>query len=125
MRQKTSGFTLIEVMVAIVILSIGLLALAGATANVSKMVGYGKWATVASQVATRRVEIIRQIANSTDPTCTSSAMVSGGPLTAGRMMTESWNISGTGGVRRVVVTVTYPRGRRTVTDTVATIIRCG
>jgi len=64
MKQKTSGFTLIEVMVAIVILSIGLLALAGATANVSKMVGYGKWATVASQVATRRVEIIRQIANS-------------------------------------------------------------
>lgn len=125
MRQKTSGFTLIEVMVAIVILSIGLLALAGATANVSKMVGYGKWATVASQVATRRVEIIRHMANSTDPTCTSSAMVSGGPLTAGRMMTESWNISGTGGVRRVVVTVTYPRGRRTVTDTVATIIRCG
>lgn len=125
MKQKTSGFTLIEVMVAIVILSIGLLALAGATANVSKMVGYGKWATVASQVATRRVEIIRHMANSTDPTCTSSAMVSGGPLTAGRMMTESWNISGTGGMRRVLVTVTYPRGRRTVTDTVATIIRCG
>lgn len=124
MKQKTSGFTLIEVMVAIVILSIGLLALAGATANVSKMVGYGKWATVASQVATRRVETIRQMANSTDPTCTSSAMVSGGPLTAGRM-TESWNISGTGGMRRVLVTVTYPRGRRTVTDTVATIIRCG
>lgn len=124
MKQKTSGFTLIEVMVAIVILSIGLLALAGATANVSKMVGYGKWATVASQVATRRVETIRQIANSTDPTCTSSAMVSGGPLTAGRMR-ESWNISGTGGMRRVLVTVTYPRGRRTVTDTVATIIRCG
>jgi len=124
MKQKTSGFTLIEVMVAIVILSIGLLALAGATANVSKMVGYGKWATVASQVATRRVETIRQIANSTDPTCTSSAMVSGGPVTAGSMR-ESWNISGTGGMRRVLVTVTYPRGRRTVTDTVATIIRCG
>jgi len=124
MKQKTSGFTLIEVMVAIVILSIGLLALAGATANVSKMVGYGKWATAASQVATRRVETIRRIAKSTDPTCTSSAMASGGPLAAGRM-SESWNISGTGGMRRVLVTVTYPRGRRTVTDTVATILRCG
>jgi type IV pilus assembly protein PilV len=124
MTQKTSGFTLIEVMVAIVILSIGLLALAGATANVSKMVGYGKWATAASQVATRRLETIRQIANSTNPTCTSGALVSGGPMAAGRM-TESWNISGTGGMRQVLITVTYPRAHRMVTDTVATLLKCG
>jgi prepilin-type N-terminal cleavage/methylation domain-containing protein len=124
MTHKTSGFTLIEVMVAIVILSIGLLALGGATANVSKMVGYGKWATAASQVATRRLETVRQIANSTSPTCTSSALVSGGPVAVGSM-TESWNISGTGGTRRVIITVNYPRAERTVTDTVATLLRCG
>ena len=124
MTRKTSGFTLIEVIVAIVILSIGLLALASATANVSKMVGYGKWTTAASQVATRRLETIRQIANSTNPTCTSGAMVSGGPMADGRM-TESWNISGTGGMRRVLITVTYPRAHRMVTDTVATLLKCG
>jgi prepilin-type N-terminal cleavage/methylation domain-containing protein len=124
MIPKTSGFTLIEVMVAIVILSIGLLALAGATANVSKMVGQGKWTTAASQVATRRLETIRQIANSTNPACASSGLVSGGPLAAGGM-TESWNISGTGGTRRVLITVTYPRAERLITDTVATILRCG
>ncbi len=124
MTQKTSGFTLIEVMVAIVILSIGLLALASATANVSKMVGYGKWTTAASQVASRRLETLRQIANSTNPTCTSGALVSGGPVGYGSM-TESWNISGTGRMRQVLVTVTYPRARRTITDTVATLLRCG
>ena len=125
MTHKTSGFTLIEVMVAMVILSIGLLALGGATANVSKMVGYGKWATAASQVATRRLEMVRQIANSTSPTCTSSALVSGGPVAVGSSMRESWNITGTGGMRRVIVTVSYPRAQRTVTDTIATLLRCG
>jgi prepilin-type N-terminal cleavage/methylation domain-containing protein len=124
MTQKTSGFTLIEVMVAIVILSIGLLALGGATANVSKMVGHGKWTTAASQLATRRLETVRQIANSTSPTCTSGALVSGGPLAVGSM-TESWNISGTGGMRRVIITVSYPRSQQTVTDTIATLLRCG
>ncbi len=124
MTRKTLGFTLIEVMVAIVILSIGLLALAGATANVSKMVGHGKWTTAASQVATRRLEILRQIANSTNPTCTSSALVSGGPLAVGGV-TESWTISGTGGMRQVLITVTYPRAERRVTETVATLLRCG
>lgn len=124
MSKKTSGFTLVEVMVAVVILSIGLLALAGATANVSKMIGYGKWATAASQVATRRMETIRQIANSTSPTCASSALVSGGPVTSGSI-TEAWRIVGTGGVRTVVVQVAYPQGTRTVADTVATLIRCG
>ncbi|MCZ6753774.1 MAG: prepilin-type N-terminal cleavage/methylation domain-containing protein [Gemmatimonadetes bacterium] len=123
MTTKTAGLTLIEVLVAVVILTIGLLALAGATANVTKMVGYGKWATAASQVANRRLEAIRQIAKSTTPQCTSAALVSGGPVAAGAM-TESWRITGTGRVRQVQVTVIYPRANRSVTDTVATLLRC-
>jgi prepilin-type N-terminal cleavage/methylation domain-containing protein len=121
MTNKTSGFTMIEVMVAIVILSIGLLALGGATANVSKMAGYGKWATAASQVATRRLETIRQVANSTTPACTSLA--SGGPVvTSG--VTEQWRVSGSGGTRAVVLVVTYPRAQTTVSDTIVTLVRC-
>lgn len=123
MTNKTSGFTLVEVIVAMVILSIGLLALAGATANVSKMVGYGKWATAASQVAVRRLEAIRQVAYSTTPACTSTALVGGGPI-GYNGMTESWRIVGTGSTRVVEVVVSYPRGGRVVTDSVTTILRC-
>jgi len=123
MTNKTSGFTLVEVLVAIVILSIGLLALASATANVSKMAGYGKWATAASQVAIRRLEVIRQVAYSTTPACTSSGLVGGGPLYANGM-TESWRIVGTGSTRVVQIVVSYPRAQRVVTDSVSTILRC-
>lgn len=123
MTNKTSGFTLVEVIVAIVILSIGLLALAGATANVSKMAGYGKWATAASQVAVMRLEAIRQVAYSTTPACTSAALVGGGPVSYNGM-TESWRIVGTGSTRVVEVVVSYPRASRVVTDSVTTILRC-
>ena len=123
MTKKNSGFTLVEVLVAIVILSIGLLALASATANVSRMAGYGKWATAASQLATRRLETIRQVAYSTTPSCTSSAMVGGGPLYANGM-TESWRIVGTGNTRAVEIIVSYPRAPTVVTDSISTIIRC-
>lgn len=123
MTKNAFGFTLVEVLVAIVILSIGLLALGGATANVSKMAGYGKWSTAASQLAIRRLEAIRQLANSTTPACTSGALVSGGPVVAAGL-TESWRIVGTGSTRVVEIIVSYPRAQRIVTDSVTTILRC-
>ncbi|MEE8268118.1 MAG: type II secretion system protein [Gemmatimonadales bacterium] len=123
MTNKTSGFTLVEVIVAIVILSIGLMALAGATANVSRMAGYGKWNTAASQVAIMRLEAIRQVAYSTTPACTSTALVGGGPVSYNGMV-ESWSIVGTGSTRVVLIVVSYPRATTIVTDSVTTILRC-
>ncbi len=123
MTSKQSGFTLIEVMVAIVILSVGLLALAGATANVTRMIGHGKWATVASQVAMQRLENVRRVAYSTSPACTSSALI-GGSATLGSGVSETWSITGSGNTRQVLLAVTYPGAVRTTTDTITTILRC-
>lgn len=123
MTTKQSGFTLIEVMVAIVILTVGLLALASSTANVTRMIGHGKWATVASQVASQRLESVRRLAYSTSPACTSSAFI-GGTATFGYGISETWNISGSGNSRQVQVAVTYPSQGRSTTDTVTTILRC-
>lgn len=123
MTAKQSGFTLIEVMVAIVILSVGLLAMASATANVTRMIGHGKWATVASQVAVQRLENVRRVAYSTSPACTSSALI-GGSATLGSGVSETWSITGSGNTRQVLVTVTYPGAGRSTTDTITTILRC-
>ncbi len=123
MTAKQSGFTLMEVMVAIVILSVGLLAMASATANVTRMIGHGKWATVASQVAMQRLENVRRVAYSTSPACTSSALI-GGSATVGSGVSETWSITGSGNTRQVLVTVTYPGAGRSTTDTITTILRC-
>jgi len=113
MRHARGGFTVIEVMVAIVVLTIGIIALAGSSSLITRMIGRGKVETRAAQAAARRMEVLRLAADSR-PRCSDSEFGSGGPVVSGGM-TESWQVPGTGKVRQVRVTVTYltVRGPRT------------
>ncbi len=105
MKRNERGFTLVEVLVAIVILTIGIIALAGSSSSVTRMIGRGKIETRAAQAASRRMEILRLAADES-PRCTSPGFASGGPVISGGM-TESWQVSGTGAVRQIRVTLTY------------------
>ena len=58
------GFTLVEVLVALVLLTVGVMALLGSSAMVSRMIGKGRGSTIAVQVATARLERLRRIAAS-------------------------------------------------------------
>lgn len=113
MKNPSKGFTLIEVLVAIVVLTIGIIALAGSSASVTRMIGRGKTETRAALAAARRMEILRLAADA-PPRCTDSGFASGGPVISGGM-SESWQVPGAGKVRHVRVTVTYltVRGPRT------------
>ena len=95
MKRSASGFTLVEVLVAIVVLGIGIVALVGSSAMVTRMIGRGKVETLAAQAASRRVEILRLAANSTTPRCTAAGFANGGPVTANGV-TESWTVPGAG-----------------------------
>src|SRR5688500_5059904 len=55
------GFTLLEVLVALVVLSTGILGLAATAAMVSRLVGDGSRLTVAATVATARLEQLRAV----------------------------------------------------------------
>ena len=59
--RPRSGFTLVEMMVAIVILSIGLLGLASTAAVVTRQVGGGGNLATAGQVAEKRLERLRSL----------------------------------------------------------------
>lgn len=121
-RQQTEGgFTIVEVVVAIVILSIGVIALVGSSALVTRMVGQGRRTTQASQVATQRLETLRRQAFATTPPCTSLA---GGTAARPGRMSESWTVVANGSTRILRVIVTYPRTTGMVTDTLTTTIRC-
>ena len=106
MKRSRSGLTLVEVLIAVVVLAIGLVALAGGSGLVTRMIGRGKVETRAALAASRRMETIRLAASSTTPRCTAPAFVSGGPVIDGGV-SESWIVPPTGPVRRVRVTVTY------------------
>ena len=124
MRASRYGLTVAEVLVAVVVLTVGVLALVGSSAQVSRMIGRGRQATVAAMVAAGRVERLRRIALSTSPPCASPEWRS--DSAAGVGVTESWHILDPAGVvRRLQVVVRHSTPTGLATDTVATALLCG
>lgn len=115
MRRSRFGFTLIEVLVAILVLSVGIIALVGTSAGVTRMIGRGRMETHAAQAASSRMEALRLAADATSPRCSDQGFASGGPVSSGGM-TEAWQVAPAGTVRLIRVTVTYLtlRGPRAV-----------
>ncbi len=113
MRRSGPGFTLVEVLVALIVLGVGILALTGSLSLVTRMIGRGKVETQAALAASRRLEALRLAAAATNSRCTSAEFASGGPVSQGRLI-ESWTVSPTGSPRLVRVTVSYltVRGNR-------------
>lgn len=124
MRNNSAGFTLVEVLVAIVMLGVGVVALAGSSAAVTRMVGRGKMETRAAQAALRKVEELRLLAYSTTPRCSSGGFVSGGPEAGTDGTTTSWTVTLNGSVAEVRVGVTHRIVRGTHTDSLSTLIEC-
>lgn len=123
MKNDNSGFTLIEVMIAVVMLSVGVVALAGSAGLVTRMIGRGKMETRAAQAASRRIEALRLVAYSTTPRCTAGGFASGGPVTADNV-TETWVVAVAGSLATAQVTVTHATAQGTHTDVLSTRIEC-
>jgi len=125
-NRDEAGFSLVEVLVAVTILGVGVVALAGASALTTRMIGRGKTDTRSTQVATSRLEWLRLQAYSTSPRCTSGNFANGGPVTTPEGVTESWTVDGpgVGALRKVRVNVSYRTVRGTRTDSLVTRIEC-
>jgi Tfp pilus assembly protein PilV len=123
MKRSTSGFTLVEVLVSIVVMTTGLIALVGSAATATRMIGRGAIETRVAQAASRRIEVLRVASYSTTPRCTAVAFANGGPATTNGV-TESWIVPVAGKVRSVQVNVTYRTGRGNRTESLQTRIEC-
>lgn len=121
-RSERGGFTLIEVIIAIVVLAVGVMALLGSSAMVTRMIGAGKHSTQAVEVATRRLENLRRIAYSTTPRCTDGNFASG--TATGPGYTEAWTVQANGVARTVADTVTYTTTRGSSVIGLETRILC-
>jgi prepilin-type N-terminal cleavage/methylation domain-containing protein len=105
--RRRSGFTIMELLVAIVILSIGLLGLAATSGIVMRLIGGGSHQTVAANVALARFEQMRGL---------SCGRISGGSA-INRNVQESWSVTPVGPVATptamdVRLTITYHTRRR-------------
>jgi prepilin-type N-terminal cleavage/methylation domain-containing protein len=101
-RAERRAFTLLEVLVALVILGVGVLGLSGHAALVSRLVGDGARLTLAATIATTRLEQLRALP------CASAS--SGAAITYG--IEEQWSVapmsaSGPATAFQVQLSVTY------------------
>lgn len=99
-QRPRQGFTIIELMIAIVVLSIGVLGLAGTSAMVSRMIGGAAQQTIAANVAAGRFEKMRSLQ------CSS---IASGTATL-RGTTETWTVTSAGTSLKFVVDSVSWRG---------------
>lgn len=107
LARERRGFSLIELMVAVMVLSIALLGLAGMSGTVSRQLGNGSLQTAAAMVVQSRLDSLASLSP-----CTSIVAEGGtksGTATT-RGVTERWRIADGDNVIRIVDTVTF-RGR--------------
>jgi prepilin-type N-terminal cleavage/methylation domain-containing protein len=118
------GFTLIEVMLAVVLLTVGVMALVGSSAMTARMIGRGRSSTLIGQRSTSRFDYLRQLAASTSPACTSASFANGD--TTARGIRETWTITQpiSPNTRLVQLIIRYKAAGRPVADTVQTLILC-
>jgi prepilin-type N-terminal cleavage/methylation domain-containing protein len=121
-KQARSGFTIIEVVVAMTILAVGVIALAGSSASVTRMIGRGKIDTRAAQLATQQVEALRATAYSTTPRCT--ALANGADTTDNVILSWTVAVSASGTGRDLNVSASYGTVRGAHTEVLTTFIEC-
>ena len=125
MSSNRSGFTIVELLISITVLSVGLLALGGGIGKVTQTLQGSRISTEAIQVATRRMDRLRAASRSTTNPCTSSTFASSAAPVTSAGITQWWEVNPSGSIRRVRVMVSYRlSGGKTRVDTLATNISC-
>lgn len=126
MKNRERGFTIIEVLIAIIILSIGVLALSSSSGAVTRMMYSGKAKTQATSVALSILDSLRTSAQSTTPPCSGlfgSSWTRGG-MTALWAVTSQASPVANGSARVIELRLTYRIGSQRAGDTLRTTIFC-
>jgi prepilin-type N-terminal cleavage/methylation domain-containing protein len=103
-RWAKRGFTLVELIVAIMILSVGILGLAGTAVMVTRLTGDGSKQTQAANIAAMRFERLR------GGSCTITPWPTGGQTTAGFQERGRATDAAVNGFVPVIDSVRFVRG---------------
>jgi prepilin-type N-terminal cleavage/methylation domain-containing protein len=113
------GFTLVELIIAVTVFTIGVLGTLGVTAGITRLIGQGDRTATASFYAQERLEAVR-----TNLDCTT---LTSGSETRGGIYDVRWEVTSMfdGNARRVQIYVSYPsRPGITRVDTLGTSVSC-
>jgi prepilin-type N-terminal cleavage/methylation domain-containing protein len=121
MTGRRDGFTIVEVVIAIIMLSIGVLALAGTAGAITRMMSNGQRKTRSVAMASSVIDSLRVVANGNCAALPSS----GSGSQAG--VSTSWTVSNAGSTgtdHTVTVLMSYRIGPRAAADTLIATLVC-
>jgi len=126
MKQSERGLSVVEILVAIVILGIGLLVLAGGSLVVTRDLTRSGMATVANARAQAKLDELMSTAASTSPKCGSASFTSSVSAMTMNKMTLSWTVTPNAGAQRTIEVITGYKlpGNRSHRDTLRALIGC-
>ena len=113
-RHRRAGFTLVELIVAIIILTVGVLGLASVSAVVMRQITGSSFQNRAAAIASSRFERLRSV---------SCAAAAGGTATSGGI-TERWTVQMLNRSMQIQDVVTWTERGRTRTMTFTTLRPC-
>jgi len=122
-RASRGGFTIIEVLIAVIMLSVGVLALASSSGSIARMMYFGQRKTDASALAQSVLDSMRYRAYATTPNCTALASGTVSGVTK-RGFTATTAVTTSGNLRNITVTVNYRVGPQAKSETVSSSIYC-
>ena len=99
-RRKRSGITIVELLVAITVLTVGVTGLLTSAASVEKQMGGGVRQTVASTIAQSRIDSLTSLSCAT----LANASVATGTATK-RGVTETWSVTDGKNIKNISVAV--------------------
>ena len=102
--KKINGFTLIEVLVALIILSFSLLALAGLMVTTTKNNSFGSHMTEAATFAQDKLEELRAIRWENIPEGANTDQKGG---STGINYTRDWNVATNGSLKTITITINW------------------
>jgi len=102
--RNSNGFTLIEILVALVILSISLLALAGLMVTTTKNNSFGSHMTEAATLAQDKLEELRAVRWLDIPEGTGSDQKSGA---TGISYARNWDVTANGTLKAITITINW------------------
>ena len=121
MPNNTRGSALVELLLALIVFAVGVLALAGTSALSIRMLTEGRLRSRAAWLASDRLEVLRKAAVET-PNC--AALLSGS-ASAPTGELEQWVVAGTGALREVTLSVSYGPAAASHADTLRGLLSCG
>jgi len=113
--MRVPGFTLIELVVAVTVLAVGVLAVAASAAPLGRLVRHGGAQAVSAAVAGAEIEAVRAAG------CAAPASA---VAAAGHGLHLAWTLAGGGAPREMAVVTTYPWGPLARSDTFWTAVAC-